>query len=91
MPELHLAAHTRPQIRRDRLLKLPDVEAVAGIRKSTIYALMAKGKFPKSVQVTARCVVWPESRVLQWVQDQIAMADALALAERVVSGIGEAG
>ena len=82
MTDLHLATHTRTQVRRDRLLKLSEVEAVAGIRKSTIYSLMKEGRFPKSVQVTARCVVWPESRVLQWVQEQIARADEQLPAEQ---------
>ena len=31
-------------------------------------------QFVPSVQVTARCTAWPESLVLQWVQDRIASA-----------------
>lgn len=41
----------------------------------TIYLLMKRRAFVPCVQVTARCVAWPESRVLQWVQDRIAAAD----------------
>lgn len=82
MSDLRLATETRSQVRRDRLLKLAEVETVAGIKKSTIYSLMKEGKFPRSVQVTARCVVWPESRVLQWVQEQIARADEQLPAEQ---------
>jgi prophage regulatory protein len=69
-------------VKRDRLLRLPDVERIAGIRKSTIYGLMAQvpPAFPRCVQVTPRCVAWPESAVLQWVQDRISDANGKAVA-----------
>lgn len=73
---MHLATETRPQIMRDRLLRLPDVEAATGLRKSSIYLLMKRGEFPRCVQLTARCVAWPESKVLQFVQDRISAAEA---------------
>ncbi len=56
---------------RDRLIRLPDVESATGCKKSTIYDLMKSGRFPKPVRLSARHVVWPESAVLQWVQDRI--------------------
>lgn len=73
---MHLASETRPPVKRDRLLRLPLVEEAVGLRKSTIYLLMRRGEFPKCVQVTPRCVAWPESAVLQWVQDRVAQAVA---------------
>lgn len=75
---MQLATDIRPQVRRDRLLRLPDVEATTGLKKSTIYLLMKRGEFPRCVQVTPRCVAWPESRVLQFVQDRIASTDVAA-------------
>lgn len=75
---MQLVDETRPQVRRDRLLRLPDVEAATGLKKSTIYLLMKRQAFVPCVRVTARCVAWPESRVLQWVQDRIAQADKQA-------------
>lgn len=72
---MQLVNETRPQVRRDRLLRLPDVESATGLKKSTIYLLMKRKEFVPCVQVTSRCVAWPESRVLQWVQDRIAQAD----------------
>lgn len=71
---LHVATETRPPVKRDRLLRLADVEALTGCKKSTIYNLMRAGKFVKPVRISARCTTWPESAVLQWVQDQIAGA-----------------
>lgn len=72
---MHIVNETRPQVRRDRLLRLPEVETTTGLKKSTIYLLMKRGEFPRCVQITARCVAWPESRVLSYVQDRIASAD----------------
>ncbi|MFN3812613.1 MAG: helix-turn-helix transcriptional regulator [Roseateles asaccharophilus] len=68
MQLVHTAA---PAVRRDRLVRLGEVEAMTGLRKSSIYLLMKRGQFPRSVQLTARCVAWPESAVLQFVQDRI--------------------
>lgn len=73
---MHLATETRPSVQRDRLLRLPAVEAAAGIKKSTIYALMKRNEFPQCVKVTSRCVAWPASKVQQWVQDRIGAAAA---------------
>ena len=71
------AGSVREQVPRDRLIRLPEVERLAGIRKSTIYALMGKAppQFPRCVQVTARCVAWSESAVLAWVNAHIAAAE----------------
>ena len=63
--------HPRMLVPRDRLLRLPQVEDAAGIKKSTVYALVREGKFPPPVRITRRLSVWPESAVLAWVQAQI--------------------
>lgn len=68
MQLVHSAA---PAVPRDRLLRLPDVEALAGIKKSTIYQLMREGKFPNCVRISRRLSVWPESAVLTWVNARI--------------------
>jgi prophage regulatory protein len=89
---MHLATETRQQVRRDRLLRLPEVEAATGLKKSTIYLLMKRREFVPCVQVTARCVAWPESRVLQWMQDRIAAADkGNGAAQAAANDPGQAG
>jgi prophage regulatory protein len=70
-PSMHLAHSAKPVTPRDRLLRLPDVETATGCKKSTIYKLMKAGTFPACIRVTARMSAWPESAVLQWVQDRI--------------------
>ena len=71
---MQVVHQSRPVVPRDRLIRLPDVENVTGCKKSTLYALMAKNEFPKPLRLSTRMVAWPESAVLQWVQDRIAGA-----------------
>lgn len=73
---MQLVHETRPQVRKDRLLRMGDVEHLTGLKKSTIYLLQRRKEFPACVQITPRCVAWPESAVLQWVQDRINEAKA---------------
>lgn len=84
---MQLATETRPQVRRDRLLRLPEVEAVTGLKKSTLYLLMKRGEFVKSLQITPRTVARPESAVLQWVQDRITASQGAAR-EDAAAGAG---
>lgn len=87
---MQLVSETKPQVRRDRFLRLAEVESTTGLKKSTIYLLMKRGEFPKCVQLTPRCVAWPESRVLQFVQDRIAAADARDGQSELLESAGDA-
>jgi prophage regulatory protein len=57
---------------KDRLLRLPDVEKLTGCGKSTVYGLMAAGKFPKNLRITRRLSCWKESDVQRWIAEQSA-------------------
>lgn len=86
---MHLASETRPQVKRDRLLRLSDVETATALKKTTIYLLMKRGEFPRCVQVTPKSVAWAESAVLQWIQDRIAAASAAVAAPGQSRGTGQ--
>lgn len=73
---MQLAHSAKPVIPRDRLLRLGDVELLTGLKKSTLYMLMARGEFPGSTKLSGRVVAWSENAVLQWVQDRVAAATA---------------
>ena len=54
-----------------RILRLKEVQRMTGLSRSTIYAEMAKGNFPKQIQLTgARSVGWYESAVAQWIESR---------------------
>jgi prophage regulatory protein len=71
---VQLVSDTRPAVKQDRLLRLPEVESVTGLKKSTIYNLMKAGKFVNPVRISKRCTAWPAGAVYGWVQAQIASA-----------------
>jgi prophage regulatory protein len=52
-----------------RLLRLPGIEALTGLKKTTIYTHMANktDPFPAPVRIGARAVAWRESDVLKWI------------------------
>lgn len=56
---------------RDRLLRLPEVEAITGMKKTRIYEQMREGRFPQRIAISRRFTAWSESAVLQWVQEQV--------------------
>lgn len=47
----------------DGLLRLPDVLAAVGVAKSTWFAGIAAGRYPKSVRIGRRSVAWPRSAI----------------------------
>lgn len=50
-----------------RLLRIPDVMALTGLPKSTIYLKVKNKEFPAQVQIGARSVAWVESEVNDWI------------------------
>lgn len=56
-----------------RILRLPDVIALTGLSRSTIYAYMKANNFPKSVALGARSVGWLEADIVEWIESRIAI------------------
>lgn len=66
----------------ERLLKLPQVEGLVGLKKSKIYALIQTNEFPVPIKV-GRASSWLEREVQAWIGEHasrrtIPMADAPA-------------
>lgn len=59
-----------------RILRRRDVEAMCGIKKSTLYELMGAGSFPKPIHLGSRVTGWIESEIVAWIRDRIAVRDA---------------
>lgn len=55
----------------ERLLRLPDVEARTGLKKSAIYAGMRAGTFPTCIKLGPRAAAWPESDIAAWIASKI--------------------
>lgn len=54
-----------------RVMKLNEVINTTGLSRSSIYAYMSKGNFPKPIQLGPRAVAWVEEEVMGWLLDKI--------------------
>ena len=57
-----------------KLLRLPQVKQTTGLSKSTIYARISEGTFPKQIPIGPRLVVWLESDIQNWIAEQVSAA-----------------
>lgn len=56
-------------------LRLRQVKERLGLGKTTIYARIAEGTFPKPVSLGGRAVAWVEAEVTAWMHARIASRD----------------
>lgn len=57
----------------EKHLRLPAVIDVTGLSRSTIYAMMSEGNFPRPVPLGKRLVAWPESVISKWLAARAAV------------------
>ena len=50
------------------LMRLPQVARRTGLPKSTIYALIARGSFPRPIKLSERTSAWRSDELDQWVE-----------------------
>lgn len=54
----------------NRIFRRPDVETMTGLSRSTLYAMMAEGTFPKPVKLGKRAVGWREADLSNWLESR---------------------
>jgi prophage regulatory protein len=59
-----------------RLIRLPQIIEITGMKKASIYLWMKEGRFPKPIRIGARSVGWVEKEVGDWVRERINARDA---------------
>ena len=57
-----------------KILKLPEVIKRTGLSKSTIYAEIGKGIFPKQIKLSERSSGWLESEIDDWIQQRVELS-----------------
>jgi len=60
----------------DQLLRLPDVSARTGLKKSQLYHLEALNQFPRRIKLGRRATAWVASEVSQWIAARVAERDS---------------
>ena len=69
MSEQRTEPKTIPPI---RVVRLREVMTRTRLSRSTIYVMMAEGRFPRPVPLGDRSVGWIESELEDWLRDRIA-------------------
>jgi prophage regulatory protein len=56
------------------LLRLPQVMTRTGLRRSAIYALLAKGDFPEPVSLGPRSIAWRDDEISTWIEARVRLS-----------------
>lgn len=59
-------------------LRLPEVKALTGLSKTSIYELIRGKSFPAPVRLGPRAVAWVRSEVRQWALDRVHASRSVA-------------
>lgn len=54
-----------------RLIRLSQVREMTGLSKTSIYARIAEGTFPRQIPIGPRIVAWIDSDIKEWIETQI--------------------
>lgn len=65
---------SEPTYDRPSLIRLEAVKARTCLSRSTIYAYIQDGRFPRPIAISERCVAWIEAEIDGWIAERIARA-----------------
>ncbi|MEM7621429.1 MAG: AlpA family transcriptional regulator [Pseudomonadota bacterium] len=54
-----------------RILRLPEVKAMTGLSRSTIYAYKKAGLFPATIKLGPRSIGWIEQDIIDWIESKM--------------------
>ncbi|HZR34775.1 MAG TPA: AlpA family transcriptional regulator [Nevskia sp.] len=53
------------------IIRMPTVMARTGLSRAMIYLLVARGDFPRQVQIGPRAVGWVEDEIESWIEERV--------------------
>lgn len=65
----------RTEILKRQTVRRKELKRLVPLSDTTIYELEQKGEFPKRFYLTPRCVVWPLSEILNWLDERKAASE----------------
>jgi prophage regulatory protein len=71
----------------ERLIRLPEVLALTGFGKSTIFKWSLEGKFPKQTKLSKKLSVWKLSEVMAFVESIGQNLNRQEIVEAVKGGV----
>ena len=54
-----------------KIHRLPEVQVLTGLPRSTIYRRIEEGTFPKSISLGPRSVGWLHEDIQKWIADRV--------------------
>lgn len=54
----------------EKILKLPAVIEATALSRSSIYAFIKEGRFPKPLHLGKRATGWKESEIQEWIKQR---------------------
>lgn len=60
-----------------QLLRLPQVCSLCGLKRSSIYRMIADGTFPAPVPIGQRARAWSSAEISAWIAARIAQRDSV--------------
>ena len=54
----------------EKLIRIPRVMELVGIKKSTVWLWVKQGKLPQPKKLSSRVTVWKESEVLEFIENE---------------------
>lgn len=71
-PEPYQTVNKSPSIMDDvTFIRLPEVKAITGLSKTSLYALIKEKNFPAPVRLGPRAVAWVKSEIRQWAVERV--------------------
>lgn len=61
-----------------QLLRIASVQERTGLARSTIYAKVADGTFPRPISLGGRSVAWLDEEIADWITAQVKRSRRLA-------------
>jgi prophage regulatory protein len=55
-------------VENERLIRLPEVQGMVGLSKSTLYEMISNNRFPSQRRIGKRAVAFLRSEILEWVR-----------------------
>lgn len=60
----------------NRIIRLPEVLNLTGLKRATVYLKIKQGQFPKSISLGPRAAGWVQAEIQQWIAERISDRDS---------------
>lgn len=52
-------------------LRLNKVKEITGLSRSSLYQMMDRGLFPRSINIGPRAIAWTDASINEWIESRI--------------------